>query len=145
MRDKLDVLLEGKIPNDTAYRRIMNFPDLINRDNVQSAVFTRAQRPTEKELNISNFIRSWARQQFADDAGANINENPVVGEAEEDQSMMDVDKDDGIALAEDINIDYMDVDQGSEDSEDNTDQQSDPDRDDDNQSGPADEEANEGD
>ena len=68
MKDKLDDLLAGKIPNDIAYRRIRQFPDQLDRANIQLASFSRSQKATEKEMAVSLFIRYWARHQIMDDS-----------------------------------------------------------------------------
>ena len=102
MKDKLDDLLAGKTPNDVAYLRIKQFPDQLDRANIDLASFSRSQKATEKEMAVSIFIRYWARHQIMDDSRnpqMDIEESPrKADDLEEnvDDAMDDVRAEEGL-------------------------------------------------
>lgn len=98
MKDKLDDLLANKIPSDTAYRRIKDFPDQLDKEDAQLASFSRNQKATEKEMAVSIFIRYWVRHQVInddEDANDSNGEEPRqqahVAEEDVDEVMVDGD------------------------------------------------------
>ena len=100
MKDKLDDLLAGKMPNDTAYRRLKDFPDQLGPEDAQLASFSRNQRATEKEMAVSVFIRYWVRHQILDndkrgeDSERKLSEQVDIAENDIDEVMDDVQSND---------------------------------------------------
>ncbi|KAL1644434.1 tau 95 subunit of transcription factor TFIIIC [Diplodia intermedia] len=64
MRDKINIVREGGIPRDEDYKRIVDFPDLITPENLQSTTVGRDSTVSEKEYKMLADIRNLAKQNF---------------------------------------------------------------------------------
>ncbi|KAF2140143.1 uncharacterized protein K452DRAFT_273702 [Aplosporella prunicola CBS 121167] len=64
MRDKIGIIMKGGTPNDDEYKRVMEFPDIITKDNIDETTIGRDLRVSKKESRMLTDIRNMAKLKY---------------------------------------------------------------------------------